>query len=746
MRKLVWFAVGFTSAAVVAVYLLRWQWLLLFGAVFLFAGLLSFVAKGKRIRIIRVVLIGLAVSFLWMWLFDTVYLCDLRKLDQEQQELSVTASQFSVPVEYGTTVEGTVRVNGKTCRIRLYTYEELSVAPGDTVQGLFDIRFTGGCEQEDISYSGNGIFLVGNLREGSVIEADKIPVRYYPALWRQKILNLMKQMLPDDVLPFAQALLLGEKSDLDYNTNTDLAVSGIRHVVAVSGLHVSILCGLLISSVGYRRVFTPLVGTVILILFAAVTGFTPSVVRSCLMYLLLFGSMMASRDYDAPTALAFAVLVMLALNPLAITSVGLQLSVGCVIGILLFAKSIRKFLLQRSFLGKAAPKTRMGKICRWIADSVGVTLSTMITTTPLCAAYFGTVSIFGILTNLLTLWVITLIFCGLLCAIIAGAIWLPAGEFLCWIIAWTIRYVLKVAGVVSSVPVAAVYTQSPYVILWIIFVYILLAVFFLGKKKHPWLMTICAVLSLCCAIGFSWLEPRLDDYRVTVMDVGQGQCILLQNKDRHYLVDCGGTGADTVADIAAKTLLSQGITRLDGVILSHYDKDHTAGIENLLTRIDVDMFYLPDENASIEMWSHLLEEEGKLYTIESDSVVVIPGSGITVFAGEENTHDNEHSLCILFQPENCDILITGDRGIKGERALLEQTTLPQVDVLVVGHHGAKDAASFELLRTVRPETAVISVGASNPYGHPAEEVLERLELFGCNILRTDQNGTIVIRG
>ena len=182
MRKLVWFTVGFISAAVTAVYLLHWQWLLFFGVVFFFAGLLLLIVKGKYIPIVRTVLIGLAVSFLWMWLFNTVYLSDLRKMDQEQLELSVTASQFSKSTDHGTTVEGIVHVGGKNCRIRIYAYEDLSVEHGDTIQGVFDLRFTGGCEQEDLYYSGNGIYLVGNFREGSVINADIIPMRYYPAV------------------------------------------------------------------------------------------------------------------------------------------------------------------------------------------------------------------------------------------------------------------------------------------------------------------------------------------------------------------------------------------------------------------------------------------------------------------------------------------------------------------------------------------------------------------------------------
>ena len=100
----------------------------------------------------------------------------------------------------------------------------------------------------------------------------------------------------------------------------------------------------------------------------------------------------------------------------------------------------------------------------------------------------------------------------------------------------------------------------------------------------------------------------------------------------------------------------------------------------------------------------------------------------------------------MFQPENCDILITGDRSVAGERDLLEQTVLPQVDVLVVGHHGARDSTGLELLMAIKPETAIISVGEDNRYDHPSDEVLERLALFGCNILRTDVDGTIMIRG
>ena len=118
----------------------------------------------------------------------------------------------------------------------------------------------------------------------------------------------------------------------------------------------------------------------------------------------------------------------------------------------------------------------------------------------------------------------------------------------------------------------------------------------------------------------------------------------------------------------------------------------------------------------------------------------------TMISGEHISRDNERSLCILFQIENYDILITGDRSSVGEKALLQKVNLPKIELLVVGHHGSGTATSLELLEKVRPIAAVISVGKDNYYGHPTEDVLYRLRLFQCSIWRTDRDGTIVFRG
>ena len=130
-----------------------------------------------------------------------------------------------------------------------------------------------------------------------------------------------------------------------------------------------------------------------------------------------------------------------------------------------------------------------------------------------------------------------------------------------------------------------------------------------------------------------------------------------------------------------------------------------------------------------------------------DRIQTIPlGAGtMTLYPPKAESKENDNCICVLFAVENYDILITGDRTTTGEWELVRNTELPDVDILIAGHHGSKYSTSQFLLDAVKPKTVVISVGKNNIYGHPAPELLERLELYHCRILRTDLNGTVVFR-
>ena len=751
MRKLMWFSVGFAIACGIGTYFLADVWLLaamLSAAaavvIFLFWGI-----KRKNLRIPAVVLLGCSVGFLWTFIHDQYYLQVAREYDGQTVTASAEITDYSYQTDYGIASDAEIDLEGKRYKTRVYLYREESLTPGDVITGQFRLRLTAGGGAKGSTYhQGEGIFLLVYADEDTVtLEKGAGSGSYFSANLRRKIIDVLNASFPEDTQALAKALLIGNTSDIDYQTDTALKLSGIRHVVAVSGLHISILFSFLYQFAGKRRFLTALICLPVLFAFAAVAGFSPSVTRAVIMQSLTILALLFNREYDPPTALSFSVLVMLIINPLAITSVSLQLSAGCMVGIFLFSERISKFILSEKRLGPAKGRSVKARLVRWFAGSVAVSVSAMAVTVPLSAYYFGTVSIISILTNLPTLWAVSLIFYGIMLTCAVSAVFLPVGKLIGWMVSWLIRYVKFIAGILAEFPLSAVYTCSVYIVLWLLFAYLLLVVFFLTGKKRPALFAVSLAAGLLLSVGLSWIEPKLENYRVTVLDVGQGQSILIQSGGSYYLVDCGGDTGEIAADAAAQALLSQGVTRLDGLILTHYDDDHAGGVEALLSRIDTDTLYLPDialENGIRMNLEHAYKEQIQWITNKTQ----IDGDTwqISLFPGEKSEDDNESSMCILFQRENCDILITGDRSAAGERQLLKETELPELEFLVVGHHGSGSSTSFDLLAATKPKIAAISVGADNPYGHPDTGVLKRLYLFNCGVYRTDLNGAIIFRG
>ena len=743
MRKLMWFAIGFVLSCVLCAYGLPRLWIIpsVCVSLALMIAALAAMGKWKPIRTVAMLCFGCAVGLCWFRLFDNQYLSAAVSLDAVETDTVITVTDYSYETTYGIGVDGIVEIDGKPYQVRAYLDGKETLNPGDTVSGSFRFRVTTPDGVQDATYhQGKGIFLLAYQQEEvQIAKSHQLPRWALPVYLRMQIKSILCEYIPQDAFAFAKALLLGDTTDLSYETDTDFKVSGIRHVVAVSGLHISILFGM-VSFLSFRkRYLSALLGIPVLILFAAVAGFTPSVVRACVMSDLMLLAMVLGKEYDGPTALSFAVLAMLIVNPMAVTSVSLQLSAVSVAGIFLFRERIHNRLM--TFFGNLKGKKLRKKLADWFAASVSITLSAMTLTTPLCACYFGMVSLIGVVTNLLALWVISFVFYGLMALCGLSLVWKTGAVLLGKLIAYPIRYVLLVAKVMADIPMAAVYTKSIYITMWLVFCYVLLTVFLLQKKRSPRILVCCACLGLCFALLASWAEPVTDDCRVTVLDVGQGQSILLQSEGRTFLVDCGGDRDTETADEVASTLLSQGIDRLDGVILTHYDADHAGGLEPLLTRVQTDLLLVPDTVGA----KPFPQVEGKVCYIFDDVQLSFDDAKMTVFGPIYTGSSNENSLCVLFETQSCAILITGDRSDFGERMLLRKSELTDVDVLIAGHHGAKDSTSLELLQAVTPETVIISAGEGNRYGHPHAELLERLTQFGCTVYRTDLHGTIIYR-
>ncbi len=737
MRKLQCLTLGFSLSCALCAYLVRPEKLWIPCGCFLLLLLLTLVTGKERKRTV-LFLLGLSLGSGWYWGYSVFYLAGAVRMDEETVPATVRVGDYSCATDYGSTVDGTVTLDGKAYRVKVYLKDKENLGPGDTLTGTFRFRVTtpGGSEPATW-HKGRGTFLL--LYQSGELSLGTSESRSWldrAAELRKNLKGILTDCFPEDTRAFAKALLLGDTTDLSYETDTDLKVSGIRHVAAVSGLHVSILFALLSAATLRKRSLTALVGFPALLLFAALAGFTPSVTRACLMWGLMLLSMVLGKHYDKVTALCFAALIMLLWNPMVVTDVGFQLSVGSVAGIFLFSGKIQKWML-----GRFSPKKgRSRKGIAFLAGSVSVTLGALAFTAPLSALYFGTVSLIGVVTNMLTLGIISLIFYGILGVCLMDVLWHTGAALLARGVSWLIRYVLAVAKLLSDIPLAAVYTRSPYIVAWLVFVYLLLVVFLAQKKRMPGVLTCCAVIGLCAALLCSWAEPMRDDVRFTVLDVGQGQCLILQSEGCTYLVDCGGDRDDEAADIAAEALLSQGIASLDGLILTHCDRDHAGGVEGLLSRVDTDLLILPAETGG-----RTFHTKGEVVYAAENLELTFGTGKIRIYSPKYGGDTNENSLCVLFDTENCDILITGDRDGFGERSLLRNADLGKVDILVAGHHGSKNATCSELLAAVRPEIVCISVGRNNPFGHPAPETLARLEENGCQVYRTDLNGEIVIR-
>ena len=749
MRKLMWFTIGFTAVcAFCAYYYVEWLLWIFAGAMLI--GLILAVLGRKRsaLAAIALVFLGISIGSVWFWGYDALYLSAARSADGKILPATVEITDYGYATDYGTAADGKIILNGKTFKVRVYLNGEYQLSPSDQVYSYYSFRFTAhGGRKAETNHPGEGIYLL-LYQEGGVQhhKADEVSILHYPAVWRRNLLTSITECFPEDTAGFAKALLLGDRSGIDYSLNTAFKVSGISHIIAVSGLHVSILFGLLYTLTLRRRILSGIIGIPALILFAAVVGFSPSVTRACVMQILMLLAMMTDREYDPPTALAFAVLIMLAVNPMAIISVSLQLSVGCMVGIFLFSGKIRNWLNNHKSITRERSRTLV-KLYSWFSSSVSVSISAAVITTPLVALYFGTVSLVGVITNLLTLWVISFIFYGIVLSLVLGLFWAGAASVFANLVSWLIRYVIISAKVLSGFPMAAVYTESIYIVIWLVGIYCLLAAFIMMKKKYPLVFFCSAAISLCVAMLLNWSEPLLDDIRVTVLDVGQGQCILLQSEGKTYMVDCGGDSDTIAADTAAEFLLSQGIDRLDGIILTHYDADHSAGVPYLLSRVGTDAIYLPqitDKSGTLQQLQSIYEDT--VIMVKDDLVITLGTTKLTIFASETTNSGNESGLCVLFQREECDILVTGDRGEFGELLLLRRTELPKLEVLIAGHHGSAYSTGDELLAQTTPEIVIISAGLNNRYGHPAPKLLERLAKWCCIVYRTDYHGTVIYRG
>lgn len=747
MRLLVWICLGFSAGCGLGAWWLRGAALVwtAVAALGLMIPAVWFRNRWKPLGAAALVLLGLALGCGVFRGYESRVLAPLGSLDGQTTVIALTASDYSKPTDYGVSVEGTIRAGGRDYRVLLYLDEPWEITPGDMIQLPARLRFTDeGGSMEPTYHRTNGILLLAYQEDAGVVLPGEPEWYHQPAVWRRSLSNLLDRCFPADTRGFARALLLGEKSGLSEDTALSFRLAGLSHIVAVSGLHLSFFFGTIFLLTGKRRWLTALVGIPSVVLFAAVAGFTPSVTRAAGMQILMMLALACNREYDAPTALSVAVMAMLCMNPLVIASAGFQMSVASVAGILLLYP-----IWWKKLGGEQARKGKnlSRKILRGGISAVSLSLGASVPVLPLVAGYYDTVSLVSVVANLLVVPVVSVIFYGICLVCLLGSVWPVMGTAAAWLVSWLMRYVFAAAEFLGGFPLSAVYTGSVYILIWLAFCYGILAWLLWGKPNRQWPWICACVAGFCLALLLSWSEPLMSSYRVTVLDVGQGQCILLQSRGTTFMVDCGGDSDAQAGDKAAQALLTMGITRIDGLILTHYDRDHCGGVPRLASRITIDRIYLPRTEDTDGLLPDVLAatETAERMWVDTDTDIFFRDCRIRIFAPDSGKSGNESCAAVLFQREKCDTLITGDTNAAGERELLRKGELPDLELLIVGHHGSADSTSAELLYRTAPDAAIISVGRNNPYGHPRQEILNRLERYGIAVFRTDLSGDIMFK-
>lgn len=756
MRRLLIFAAAFAAAAGVYVFFMP---PLLWAAAAAGAALALYVLCrllcGRQLRAVRICLVGLCAGIVWCVGYRAVFLGSAAQYDGQQMPVEMRALDTPQASTYGSCVEVELKLDGRRLACILYLREtEPDIRPGDTLRCTAKLKLAPGSTARDEAryYRARGVWYVLSARSDLAIEHTGGGLRDLPARFAAALRTKINTVFEEDAAGFLTALLTGDRSGLSRQTREELSISGIYHTVAVSGMHVSILLGMIMLLCGSRRRLSAAVGIPTIVFFVLMTGASASAIRAGVMQTILLLAPLAKREEDPLTSLGAAGLLLVLLNPWSLYDAGLQLSFASVAGILLFAgKAYRAMTAAKwmqTLLRGGGMTARLAKGC---ASSFSCSLASAAFSLPVSALYFGTVSLVAPLVNALTLWAVTFLFSAGLLTALLSFVWTGLAYGPAWLVGWLARYVLQAARLFSKIPCAAVYPENAYLLVWCVFYYAVL-LFCLLSPVRPKLRVVLGSLALTLGVslGCAYAEFHTPQFVFAALDVGQGQCLLYQCGRWTAVIDCGGEDAWGAGEEAARYLQSYGEYRVEALILTHYDEDHAGGAMQLMERERVERIFLPDTQDEGGLRREIVRKANERGTqivwVKEDQTLDFVGGQIRIFAPVSGKSSNDSGISVLASAGEYDMLVTGDMTAQTEYRLLEEKPIAQAEVLVAGHHGAATSTSYALLGRVRPQLVLISVGEDNTYGHPAEQTLERIETAGAAVYRTDERGTITIRG
>ena len=621
----------------------------------------------------------------------------------------------------------TLCVRGKVSRF------EQARNPGDFDQSLYYAR-------QDIYgflWSEEIIFIEG--KENVILER----LHQLRLTWKQTLMDNMGE----NNGAVLSAMLLGERSEMEEETKELYQKNGISHVLAISGLHISFI------GLGLYRVLRktgasyPMAGVIavgFLSIYVVMIGFSVSVFRAYVMLLFRVGADITGRVYDMLTALMFSASIAVACEPLYLTDAAFYMSYGAILGILLLLPELKKILKKER---------------RWMENCLS-SVAINVALFPVLLWFYFEIPIYSSAINMLVLplmaWVLGLGIFGSM----TYCLWKPFGILLLKVCDFILQLFEWISEAGCRLPCSNIVFGKPK--WWQIVVYYILL--FIGSyllqrlrnqnayKKIRWSM-----VAFCTIALFLFVKFPNGNVRITMLDVGQGDCIFIQGpRGNTYLFDGGSSDVDQVGKYRMESFLkSQGVGVLDYVFISHGDSDHYNGIEELIER---QLFGVKIKTVVFPVHYKQDKELLKLANLayEKGIQVAVIDSGQKISEGDleirclqpsgkaKSLEGNAGSMVLEVCFREFDMLLTGDVEGTGEERLIKNMRKKSYEVLKVSHHGSKNSTSEEFLQSTKPRIALISAGKNNSYGHPHVETLERLKKYGCKIYQTTKRGAITL--
>jgi competence protein ComEC len=589
---------------------------------------------------------------------------------------------------------------------------------------------------------------------------------------KQRAQSVISQMLPEPQASLLTGILLGVETGIPDGVMEAFEATGTSHIIAISGFNITIVAGIFAGIAGRflhrrRALLTAMAGVAV---YTVLVGASPAVVRAALMgCLYLFARYVGRRSYPS-ISLSAAALIMTAWNPHTLWDRGFQLSFAATAGLLFYTEPLER-LSQRALERISSPE-RARRVVNLVSDTLLVTVAAQITTTPILVRSFRRVSLVTLLSNLLVLPIQPHVMLAGGTATLLGLIVRPLGRAVGWVAWLFLSYTVEMVRLTARAPLASVSVEAADWMVWGYYLLLVPATWWLvtprkrrrelWNRLRRWLSSQVEAKLLLGASGvllalavLAWRGLPDGRLHVHALDVGQGDAVFVQTPSgRQVLIDGGPSGDVLLSRLGRRMPFWD--RSLDLVVLTHPDADHITGLVAVLERYQVDGVVFREmgcDEPICRRWRELLDEgdvaihqgeAGLAFDLDEGVRMEVLHPGPELLVGEGF---NDNSLVMRLSHGTVSMLLTGDIEERAEKRLLAEDVELRSTVLKVAHHGACGSSTPAFLEAVGPEVAVISVG-ENDFGHPCDEVVERLEtvLDGVAgeppIYRTDEDGTV----